>query len=188
MKRKIIIGASAIFMAFMAGLFIYFFMKHDTSRWEVALGGILVSGFPLLLLLLKKIPFSTSVIIGYYLFLFCTTFLGSICKFYVSILWWDTALHLYKGLFMGIIAITLFKIFVPKHLQNEVSKWLLFLFVLSLSIVASAIWEIYEFFGDVFYTETMQRGGNQDTMFDLSAGLLGGLIIAVYSLLRRQKI
>jgi len=34
----------------------------------------------------------------------------------------------------------------------------------------------------------MQRGGNTDTMLDLLAGLLGGLLIAIYGAMRKHQV
>lgn len=186
MKRKIILALSIIYIIFMAALFIYFFTKDDTSRWQVALGGVLVCALPLLLLRLKNIPFSIPIIIGYFVFITCSTFLGSIAKFYVDVKWWDTTLHLYKGCYVGFVAITLCKICIPEKVWRDVSRWMIFLFVLSLAVTSSVLWEIYEFGGDLYYTETMQRGGNKDTMYDLLAGFAGGLLIAIYALFQRR--
>jgi hypothetical protein len=54
--------------------------------------------------------------------------------------------------------------------------------------MASVLWEIYEFLGDQFFTHTMQRGGNTDTMLDLLFGMLGSILIAIYSGFKWQKI
>lgn len=188
MKRKIIIFLSVAFMIFMAVLFVFYIIKDDSSKWQVALGGILVSALPLLLLRLKNNPFNIPQILGYFILLFCTTYLGSIALFYLHHKWWDSTLHLYKGAYVGIIAITLFKVMVPSQVRENVSRWVLFLFVLSIGSSASVLWEIYEFLGDLTFTHTMQRGGNTDTMYDLLFGLIGGLLIALYSLVRKQQV
>ncbi|MGG1399255.1 membrane-spanning protein [Bacillus salipaludis] len=188
MKRKIILCLSIAFMTFMTTLFVFYFIKDDTSKWQVALGGTIVSALPLLLLRLKNNPFNIPQILGYFLFLFCSTYLGSIALFYLHHKWWDSTLHFYKGAYVGVIAITLFKILVPSQNREDVSRWVLFLFVLSLGASASVFWEIYEFLGDLTFTHTMQRGGNTDTMYDLLCGLAGGLLIALYSLVRKQQV
>lgn len=175
-------------MIFMAGLFIYYFIKEDSSRWQVSLGGFLVSGLPLLLLKLKENPFNIPIIIGYYIFLFWTIFLGSICSFYIRFKWWDSPIHFYKGILISCIAIALYKQFFSPNVRKETSRWVLFLFVLSLSVTASTIWEIYEFLGDLTITHTMQMGGNRDTMTDLTFGTAGALIVAIYSCIRKEKI
>lgn len=188
MKRKLIIGLSIVFIVFMAVLFIYYLTKGDSSRWQVALGGILASALPLLLLKLKENPFNIPIIIGYYLFLFCSLYLGSISSFYLHYEWWDSMLHFYKGIYIGFVGMALFKRLIPAKVRNDVSKGVLFLFVLSLAVLASVLWEIYEFVGDLTFTHTMQRGGNNDTMIDLLTGTAGGLLVSMYSLFRKQEV
>lgn len=183
--RKVIAIFSVIFIVLMAGLFIYYLIKEDSSRWQVSLGGIIVSALPLLLLKLKKNPFNIPIFICYYIFLFCTIILGSIASFYIRFKWYDSPLHFYKGALLSFIAISLFKQLLSEQARRETSKWVLFLFVLGFSVTGSTIWEIYEFLGDLTITHTMQMGGNRDTMTDLSLGTCGALIVAIYSCFRR---
>ncbi|MDR4948185.1 membrane-spanning protein [Neobacillus cucumis] len=187
-KRKIIITLSILFSLWMIGLFIFYLMKHDHTRWQVALGGILISLPPLSLLKMKKNPFNIPIIISYYLFLFCSLYLGSISSFYLRYLWWDSTLHFLKGMFVGFVGISLYKHWIPKQSQSNVSVGILFLFVLSLAVSSGVLWEIYEYVGDLTLTHTMQRGGNTDTMEDLLCGLGGGFVAAVYSLFRKKRI
>lgn len=188
MKKLIIIFLATVFILFMAILTIFYLIKGDSSRWQVALGGIIVGAIPLCLLFLKENPFNIPTIIAYYVFLFCTTYLGSIASFYLHYNWWDSALHLYKGVFVGCIGITLIKVFIRKSVSPEISRWIIFLFVVSLAVIAGILWEVYEFLGDQFITQTMQRGGNTDTMIDLIAGLIGGLLIAIYGAVRKLRV
>ncbi|WP_066061706.1 membrane-spanning protein [Neobacillus soli] len=188
MKRKVIIVLSVIFIIFMASLFVFYLIKGDSSRWQVAIGGIIVSALPLLLLIRKNNPFNLPIIFGFYLFIFCSIFLGSIASFYLHFKWWDSTVHFYKGIYVGIVGITLYKLWIPEQARNGTSRWILFLFVLSLAVLAGALWEIYEFVGDQTFTHTMQRGGNTDTMHDLLWGFVGGLIVAIYSFVRKQKV
>ncbi|MFJ5715285.1 membrane-spanning protein [Neobacillus sp. NPDC093127] len=188
MKRKIIIFLCVGFIIFMAALCIYYLVKGDSSRWQVALGGIFAGALPLLLLRLKNNPFNIPIIVSYYLFLFCSLYLGSIESFYLHLKWWDSTLHFLKGIFIGCVGITLYKRWIPNYARNEVSHWLLFLFVLSLAALASIIWEIYEFVGDLTISHTMQRGGNKDTMYDLICGVAGGLLPAIYSVIKKQRV
>ncbi|WP_192894822.1 membrane-spanning protein [Neobacillus notoginsengisoli] len=188
MKRKWIIGLSCLFILFMTALFIYYFRKGDTSRWQVALGGIGASALPLLLLFAKKNPFNLPIIIGYYITIFCTIFLGSIASFYLKHNWWDSTIHFYKGILVGFMGIALYKLWVTEQARKSVSRPILFLFTLSLAVTASVLWEIYEFAGDQFFTHTMQRGGNKDTMFDLLAGTSGGLLASLYAVIRKPNL
>ncbi|NHC38840.1 membrane-spanning protein [Bacillus sp. MM2020_1] len=188
MRRKILIILGSIFALFMIILFIFFLVKGESSKWQVALGGFFVSGLPILLIFKKNIPFNLPTIIGFYLFIFCSTFLGSIGDFYLKYKWWDSTIHFYKGIYMACFGITLYKLMIPEQVRIGTSRWILSLFVLSLSVLASVLWEIYEFLGDQTFTHIMQLGGNKDTMYDLLCGVLGGLIITIYSYFRKEKV
>lgn len=188
MKRKWIIGLSSVFILMLAALVIYYFNKGDTSRWQVASGGIGASALPLLLLFAKRNPFNLPIIIGYYIAILSTIFLGSIASFYLKYSWWDSTIHFYKGILVGFIGITLYKLWVPSQARDGVSRPVIFLFILSLSVTASVIWEIYEFLGDQFFTHTMQRGGNTDTMLDLLSGTAGGLLASLYAVIRKPNL
>ncbi|EKN65768.1 hypothetical protein BABA_18437 [Neobacillus bataviensis LMG 21833] len=188
MKRKVILIFSICFIIFMTVLCIYYLVKGDSSRWQVALGGILVSTLPLLLLRMKQIPFNIPILLGFYFFIFCSLFLGSIASFYLHYKWWDSTVHFYKGMFIGFVGIALYKQMIPEKVRQDVSSGILFLFVLSLAVLAGILWEVYEFVGDLTFTRTMQRGGNTDTMYDLLCGVAGGLIVAFYSLIRKKKV
>lgn len=188
MKHKIIIILSLVFIVFMTGLLIFYLIKDDSSRWMVALGGILVSALPISLLFVKNNPFNIPIIIGYYVFVFCTTFLGSIANFYVDLKWWDSTLHFYKGIFVGFVGIALYKKFIPQKSRKDISSWVTFLFVLSLAVLATVLWEVYEYVGDLTFTHTMQRGGNKDTMYDIICGIIGGLLISSYSCIKKSKL
>lgn len=168
-------------------LFLYL-IKGDSSRWQVALGGVMVSALPILLLFTKVNPFPISLIVGYYVFLFCSLFLGSIEDFYNRFKWWDAVLHFYKGIFMGFAGSSLYKLLIATRIQTRISKWIIFLFVLSISVNATVLWEIYEFLGDLTFTHTMQSGGNTDTMYDIIIGMISGLLTAIYSMKRREKL
>ncbi|MDP4084631.1 MAG: membrane-spanning protein [Bacillota bacterium] len=186
MKKKIINILSLTFILFLMVLFFYYFKKSDSSRWPVALGGVGVCALPLLLR--KNNPFPLQIVLGYYLLVFCTTFLGSIASFYYRFEWWDSAVHFYKGILVGFIAITIFKLFISTSIRKNISKWMLFLFILSFTDLTAVLWEIYEFFLDTFFTDTMQLGGNKDTMMDLIFGTLGSFLVSIYSIFRKDKI
>jgi hypothetical protein len=181
MARKLLIWLSVIFIIISSILFIIYIIKDDTSRWQVSLGGIFVSALPLLLLRSKEIYFKTPLILGYYLTIILSIFLGSIGSFYNRFYLWDSSVHLYKGIYIGFFGIALFKLMVPSIYRIDFSKFILTTFILALSVSSSVVWEIYEFVGDLVITHTMQAGGNKDTMYDLLCGFFGGLIVAIYA-------
>ncbi|MEK1833038.1 hypothetical protein AAAC51_41395 [Priestia megaterium] len=89
---------------------------------------------------------------------------------------------------MGFVGVSLYKLFIAIRIQVRISKWVIFLFVLSISVNATVLWEVYEFLGDLTFTHTMQSGGNIDTMYDMILGMISGLLTAIYSMKRRAKL
>lgn len=89
---------------------------------------------------------------------------------------------------MGFVGISLYKLLIATRIQAEISRWAIFLFVLSISVNATVLWEVYEFLGDLTFTHTMQSGGNTDTMYDMILGMTSALLTAIYSMKRRQKL
>jgi hypothetical protein len=188
MKRKIILLLSTIFIIISCILFVIYLVKDDSTRWQVALGGIGVSALPLILLRKQIIPFNIPLILGYYFTLIVTLFLGSIATFYRKYEFWDSSVHFYKGIYIGFFSIALYKILVPTEYRKDVSDWILLIFILTLSTSSSVIWEIYEYIGDLLITHTMQLGGNKDTMLDLLCGFAGALVVAVYTKLQKFNV
>jgi len=188
LKRKDLILFGSIFVLFMIILFIFYLFKGESSKWQVALGGIIVCGLPVLLIFKKNNPFNVPSIVGFYLFIFCSTYLGSIADFYLKYKWWDSTIHFYKGMYVALVGITLYKLMIPEQVRSDTSRWIFSLFILSLSVLASVLWEIYEFIGDQTFTHIMQLGGNKDTMYDLLCGLSGGLLAAIYGYIRKEKV
>jgi hypothetical protein len=187
LKKKIIKILSIVFVTVFTGLFIFYLIKGDSSRWPVALGGMIVSPIPTSLLFFKKNPFNLLIIIGYYFTLIYSAILGSIAHFYDRFTWWDTSLHAYKGMYMAFVSIAIYKHFIPSNVQKDISRWIIFLFILSLPMTVSILWEIYEFVCDQTVSKVMQEGGNKDTMIDLISSTASALLVAIYSVCIKQR-
>jgi hypothetical protein len=183
-KKKAILVLSISFVVLMAAVFIRKLLNGDSSSWLDTLGRILVSVLPISLLFLKKIPFSLSLIISYYLLLFCTFFLGAVLKFYDRFHWWDTTLHFFGSAFMAFIGVTIYTLFILEPTKKDISRWMIFTFVLSFAVTGSVLWESAEFVGAV--TGILQKDSNTDTMTDLLAGMAGGFLVAVYTGLQKK--
>ncbi|MDQ0200323.1 membrane-spanning protein [Neobacillus ginsengisoli] len=187
MKKKTIIILSIVFFIIFTGLFIFYLIKGDSTRWLVALGGMMVSPIPATLLFFKKNPFNLPIIIGYYFTLVYSAILGSIANFYYRFTWWDTSLHAYKGMYMAFVSIAIYKHLIPNNIQKDISRPFIFLFVLSFPVMVSVLWEIYEFIGDQTFTHIMQEGGNKDTMIDLISSTASALLVSIYSVCIKRR-
>lgn len=70
--------------------------------------------------------------------------------------------------------------YIPINKQINISRFFIFLFVFSLPVLGSVVWEIFEFACDKISTNVMQEGGNNDTMVDLIANSLGAFIASLF--------
>ncbi|WP_423417778.1 hypothetical protein [Fictibacillus nanhaiensis] len=186
MKRKFLLILSAAYVIFMAYLCFYYYTKGETHSYQVAFGAIFCGLIPLCLILFTKIKFNMPIMISYFAFLFASQYLGSILGFY-HLGWWDTFLHLLSGALLAFVAIALFERMTHQHTRNDISYWLVFLFVLAFSVFGGVVWEIYEFSMDQFFNMTLQGGGNFDTMVDLLADTAGAIVIAAIAAVKTKR-
>ncbi|MFP7494482.1 membrane-spanning protein [Terribacillus saccharophilus] len=187
MKKTIYI-LSFLFICFMLVSFFIELKNGDTNSWTKSGGRILMSALPLALLFFQRTPFSVPHIFGYYMLLVFTFILGAIFHFYDKYKWWDITLHVIGAMYVAWLALAIYRYKVLRPAGIYISRWIIFLFVLSMAALGSAIWESIEFIGDMTVTSVMQRSGNTDTISDMIAGLLGGVILGVYALFRNKPL
>jgi hypothetical protein len=186
MNRKLVIIFSSIYVLFMAALAVYYY-SHDVSfKGTVAIGGIVCGAVPLLLALFTKLQFNLPIVISYLIFLVGSQYFGSILGWY-GLGWWDTFMHLLSGAILAFSGIALYERLIHRNAGDEISPWFVFIFTLSFAALGGVLWEVYEFSSDQFFDMTLQGGGNSDTMVDLVADTLGGLIIAGWAGIRTRS-
>jgi hypothetical protein len=185
MNRKLVILLSTVYVLFMAGLAIFFHINGQSFKSMVAIGGIVCGAIPLLLALLTKLQFNLPIVLSYLIFLVGSQYLGSIKGWY-GLGWWDTFMHLISGAIIAFTAIALYERLIHRDAGNDISPWFVFLFTLSFAALGGVMWEIYEFSSDQLFGMTLQGGGNTDTMTDLIADVVGGLLIAIWAGVRTK--
>ncbi|MCD7035245.1 hypothetical protein LRR81_13440 [Metabacillus sp. GX 13764] len=186
MARKHTTIACVIFLAFMAAVSIIYFIKGDTQKGVYGFASFLCGLIPLIIAYFSKLKVRLPLTLSYLAFLFASQYLGSILKFY-SLGWWDLFLHLLSGVLLAYTGMTLYLHLVPEKIRVEMPAKFLFLFILSFPPFGGVLWEIYEFSMDTFAKTELQFGGNTDTMTDLIADTLGGLIIAILTAVQASK-
>lgn len=184
MKKKAILILSIGFAVLIAFAFFLQHLNGSSPKWTDMLGRIVIGFLPVLLLFLKRIPFSLPLIIGYYALLFFSFFLGAILRFYDRFSWWDTVLHFGGSVFTAFVAIALYRLLIPESAEKRISRWLIFLFVLTFAVTFSAFWEVIEFIGSVM--GALESDDNKDTMTDTLSGMAGGFTIAIYAAFRKK--
>lgn len=119
---------------------------------------------------------------------------GTIYHGYDQYSFYDTLTHLLFGMVLAWAGILLlFRKMKSQQQDLGFEAGLVLLFGLSFSMLGKVIWEFYEFAGDRFVAADMQRWQEgdlvalTDTMADLSAGLLGAMLVSlpVYWIMRR---
>ncbi|WDH76631.1 MULTISPECIES: hypothetical protein [Exiguobacterium] len=175
------------FVLFMAVILVTAIIEESWFDASVAGAGIISGLIPFFIEKTFKTELDGKMKVAYILFLFASQYLGSIVGLYGNG-WWDTFLHLLSGIFLAFLGFDFFSR-LDDDLRTEIPKRFLFVYIVVFSMAGAALWEMYEFTSDVFLNTTMQGNGNDDTMVDIIAGSIGGVLAAffVVSLHQREK-
>lgn len=154
--------------------------------------GLSVMSLPSFLKKHLSFELPNSMCIVYFLFLYCSIYLGDVKNFYYMIPHWDTILHGFSGVMLGALGFSLVKILNDSERVNMVmSAGFICLFAFCFALAGGAVWEIYEFTADILFGLNMQThsledgtaliGINalKDTMFDLIIDSVGALITVI---------
>lgn len=194
---------------------IYLFFQPDVTLQTILFRGlqyVLMLALLTAPILLRKrfllnIPLILVVAIA--VFAFTALILGDGLDFYGRYPWWDSLLHFMSGMVLSFIALWVVHTVMPdSYLVVFRNKYFLALYLLMFTLASGALWEICEYtYDDLFHTNTQQfmqtTSGSiytdqdiplqghealRDTMTDLTLDFLGGLIIALYVLIRHTQL
>lgn len=142
--------------------------------------------------------------IGYYVFLrklkpiyylgilgftFLAEYLGAMLSLYRIFPLYDMLLHFSSGILLVFFASYLLELLLKKsavkNIPTNVSAWFCFFG----SVASAALWEIWEFSGDVLFKLNSQLGSLNDTMEDIAAGTIGAVfgVILLFAVLKQRK-
>lgn len=111
---------------------------------------------------------------------------GSILKLYDKFPGYDRVVHFVSGLLLGFIGVYLInRIFARLHMESI--PVLVVLFAGMFAFFGAGFWEIIEFLTDCVVHMDVQHG-NTDTMGDIVAGYLGGILYQVRLLYKYRKL
>ena len=105
-----------------------------------------------------SVPIPRNIYIMYYVFLYCAIFLGEVFDFYYVIPHWDIILHAFSGAMLsalGFIMVDLLN--MNQKVAVELSPFFESVFAFCFALSLDAIWEIYEFAGDMLLGLNMQK-------------------------------
>ncbi|WP_214734458.1 hypothetical protein [Exiguobacterium sp. s154] len=173
------------FVLFMAIILITSIIEESWFDASVAGAGIISGLIPFFIEKTFKTELDGKMKVAYILFLFASQYLGSIVGLYGNG-WWDTFLHLLSGIFLAFLGFDFFSR-LDDDIRTEIPKRFLFVYIVVFSMAGAALWEMYEFTSDVVLNTTMQGNGNDDTMVDIIAGSLGGILAGFFVVTLHQR-
>lgn len=112
-----------------------------------------------------SVPIPRKIYIAYYVFLYCAIFLGEVFDFYYVIPHWDIILHACSGAMLSALGFILVDL-LNRNLQVSVdlSPFFESVFAFCFALALGALWEIYEFAGDIILDLNMQKAYTADGM------------------------
>ncbi len=105
-----------------------------------------------------SVPIPRKIYIAYYVFLFCAIFLGEVFDFYYVIPHWDIILHAFSGAMLSALGFIMVDLLNSnQRVSVELSPFFESVFAFCFALSLGAIWEIYEFAGDMILGLNMQK-------------------------------
>lgn len=161
--------------------------------------GLVVLGLPSMLEKRFSLKLPNYMCTIYFIFLYCSIYLGDVRNFYYIFPHWDSVLHYFSGAMLGAFGFALVDILNhSEKVKMDLSPAFVCLFAFCFAIAAGVIWEVYEFTGDTLFGLNMQKHRLQDgtmligqealkdTMIDLIVDAAGALIVIISGLISEK--
>lgn len=113
--------------------------------------------------------------LGLLTFTFFAQYLGAMLHLYVYIPIYDIILHFGSGTLLVLAADYVYTLIMKKYKTASVPQLIRLLLCFLTSVASAAVWEIWEYSGDVIIGLNSQ-GSLEDTMTDIIAGTCGAII------------
>jgi len=120
--------------------------------------GVVVIHIPMLFSRQFKVELPAPLYIMYIVFLYAAIFLGEVRSFYYKVPYWDSVLHAFSSMMTGCLGFMLVALLNrSEHTKLSLSPFFVAMFAFCFATTVGAIWEIYEFSGDLFLGTNMQK-------------------------------
>lgn len=168
------------------GLGIYYGVTGDKyNRLAACITMAILAIVPYLVELIFRTRLSNILFFGLEIYLVFAGIVGSLLRVYVTLFWYDMFVHTLMGYLVAMLGI-----FIISKLgdYSKLSPWLIAVFCLLFSLSIELIWELCEWFSDLFVGQTAQ--GDKipgygaplvtDTMEDILCNFSGALIFFLH--------
>lgn len=162
--------------------------------------GLLVMALPSFIAHRWKVVVPNTIVILYFIFLYCAIYLGEVRNFYYVIPHWDNILHAFSGAMLGALGFILVDLLNrDRKVRVHLSPFFIAVFAFCFALAVGALWEVYEFAFDALLGLNMQKHTTEqgvaligtaalsDTMIDLIADSLAALVVSVLGFLLLQR-
>lgn len=162
--------------------------------------GIVVMMLPTFLSHKWKVVVPNTIVILYYIFLYCAIYLGEVQNFYFVIPYWDTILHAFSGAMLGALGFILVDLLnKDQKVHVNLSPFFISLFAFCFALAVGALWEIYEFSFDALLGLNMQKHTTEtgaalvgtaalaDTMKDIIVDAVAALAVSIIGGITAKK-
>lgn len=186
--RMIVYVSCLIMIGIMIYLTVYRSVTNTlTENLVVMIGNILLWVVPFVAKPIFKEKISDGIYLFFVIYSFFASFLGTILTFYENIWWYDMLIHTLFG-YVGCI-IGLF--FACKLADiDHISPVFAIFFIFAVSMMFSALWEIFEFLGDQWLNNNAQGDPHwvdgilmrnvKDTMEDIICHTCGAIVFVLH--------
>jgi uncharacterized membrane protein YjdF len=162
--------------------------------------GLLVMMLPTFIARKWKIVVPNTIVIVYFVFLYCAIYLGEVRNFYYTIPHWDTILHAFSGAMLGALGFVLVDILnKDSKVAVDLSPFFVAAFAFCFALAVGALWEVYEFSFDAVLGLNMQKHTTEsgvalvgktalsDTMKDIIIDALAALVVSVLGYILNKR-
>lgn len=120
--------------------------------------GLIVMMLPTFISHRWKVMVPNTIVILYYVFLYCAIYLGEVRNFYYLIPHWDDILHGFSGAMLGALGFILVDLLnKDQKIRVQLSPFFVALFAFCFALAVGALWEVYEFTFDALLGLNMQK-------------------------------
>ncbi|MEW8995895.1 hypothetical protein [Clostridium sp.] len=179
-----------IFRAVLLVLFIYYSIVKVGNNANYISNILLIfitSFIPDLASRLFKIKISNLPDFLLQFFIFLSLLLGRMYNMYSILPWWDLFLHFASGALLGFLALAILKPLIGENNLKALPPLFISIHILLFTISGAALWEFWEFAGDQLFGFDSQFNSLIDTMTDMIAGSLSGVILSIMGFLHMKN-
>lgn len=166
----------------------------EIHRYIFIIAFIFLMCLPYLIKKIFKLAFSKITTTIFYIYMFLAAFLGNVLRLYDTTTSWDMVIHFLMGFVLAVFSLYILNYTIYKKDKSRHNMFFTCLFMILFAMGISALWEIWEFMGDLLFGLNSQRFLDQnmvplvgqqavmDTMMDLCMDFLGAILAVIFVL------